>query len=29
MEKYLSLLIDQFKQATGTKNVDVNSQSFI
>ena len=29
MEKYLSLLIDQFKQATGTKSVDVNSQSFI
>ena len=29
MEKYLSLLIEQFKQATGTKNVDINSQSFM
>ena len=29
MEKYLNLLIKQFKQATGIKNIDVNSQSFI
>lgn len=29
MEKYLSLLIEQFKQANGIKNVDVNSQSFV
>lgn len=29
MEKYLSLLIEQFKQANGVKNVDVNSQTFI
>ena len=29
MEKYLKNLIEQFKQATGTKNVDINSQAFI
>ena len=29
MEKYISLLIEQFKQATGIKNVDINSQSFM
>lgn len=29
MEKYLNKLIEQFKNATGTKNVDVNSQEFI
>lgn len=29
MEKYLNKLIEQFKSATGTKNVDVNSQEFI
>ncbi len=29
MERYLNKLIEQFKQATGTKNVDVNSQTFI
>lgn len=29
MEKYLNKLIEQFKTATGTKNVDVNSQAFI
>lgn len=26
MEKYLSLLIEQFKQANNIKNVDINSQ---
>ena len=29
MEKYLSLLIEQFKQANNIKNVDINSQAFI
>jgi len=29
MEKYLNKLIEQFKNATGTKNVDVNSQEFV
>ena len=29
IEKYLSLLIEQYKQATGIKNVDINSQSFM
>lgn len=29
MEKYLKNLVEQFKQATGTKNVDTNSQAFI
>lgn len=29
MERYLKKLIEQFKQATGTKNVDTNSQEFI
>ena len=29
MEKYLSLLIEQFKQANNIKNVDINSQTFI
>ena len=29
MEKYLSLLIEQFKQANNIKNVDINSQVFI
>jgi len=29
MKKYLNELIEQFKQATGTKNVDTNSKSFI
>lgn len=29
MDKYLKLLIMQFKQATGTKNVDINSEQFI
>lgn len=29
MERYLKNLIEQFKQATGTKNVDINSQEFI
>lgn len=29
MEKYLNKLIEQFKNATGVKNVDVKSQTFI
>lgn len=29
MEKYLYLLVEQFKQATGTKNVDIKSQLFM
>ena len=29
MENYLDLLIEQFRQATGTKNVDMNSLAFI
>lgn len=29
MEKYLNKLIEQFKSATGTKKVDVNSQEFV
>lgn len=29
MEKYLIKLIEQFKSATGTKNVDVNSIEFV
>lgn len=29
MEKYLSLLIKQFKQANNIKNVDINSQAFM
>lgn len=29
MKKYLSLLIEQFKQANNIKNVDINSQAFI
>ena len=29
MEKYLNKLIEQFKSATGTKSVDVNSQEFV
>lgn len=29
MEKYFNKLVEQFKSATGTKNVDVNSQEFI
>lgn len=29
MEKYLNKLIEQFKSATGFKNVDVNSREFI
>lgn len=29
MERYLNKLVEQFKQSTGAKNVDVNSQTFI
>lgn len=29
MEKYLNLLIEQYKQATGVRNVDTNSSSFM
>lgn len=29
MEKYFNKLIEQFKSATGTRNVDVNSQDFV
>ena len=29
MEKYLYNLVEQYKSATGTKNIDINSITFI